>query len=356
MVAAGCGGAAVDVPDDPTECVPRPLVERHELDAAPHVDRSGHRTGARRRRQRVPDVGSCARRPAGRSAPGRAPRLAQPGQQHLQRPGQLLVVAAEREAVRQAGVGGRAVGPVVVGVHPRSHSGRERGRGSAASSGAPGLPASRMACTSARPSWTGASLGRRLAQCCMAHPPATSAAPTSASRWMLRPVNARVDAGWRRRRWRRRPCRCRRCRSPTRPCPGRWCRRGWSRRPRRRPLVPTLPEREAPAAGFAVRISGTTQAAAPAVATADMRPMAWRRERRGRSKRAAPSAIRAAAPSSCGCSPSMSTPVLTRSRVDLSCRLLSDNERPGRFLPPPPAICARAVRRPSPGPGGMMSA
>src|ERR1700728_5493812 len=35
-----------------------------------------------------------------------------------------------------------------------------------------------------------AGLGVRLAQCCIAQPPATSAAPTSASRWMLRPVNA----------------------------------------------------------------------------------------------------------------------------------------------------------------------
>jgi hypothetical protein len=33
-------------------------------------------------------------------------------------------------------------------------------------------------------------------------------------------------------------------------------------------------ERDAPAAGFAVMISGTTQAAAPAVATTDMRPNA----------------------------------------------------------------------------------
>ncbi len=39
-------------------------------------------------------------------------------------------------------------------------------------------------------------------------------------------------------------------------------------------------ERVAPPAGFAVRISGTTQATAPAEAIADMRPMAWRRERR----------------------------------------------------------------------------
>src|SRR5271156_7146693 len=35
-----------------------------------------------------------------------------------------------------------------------------------------------------------AGFGVRLAQCRMAQPPATSAAPTSASRWMLRPVNA----------------------------------------------------------------------------------------------------------------------------------------------------------------------
>jgi hypothetical protein len=38
-------------------------------------------------------------------------------------------------------------------------------------------------------------------------------------------------------------------------------------------------ESDAPAAGFAVMISGTTQAAAPAVATTDMRPNAWRLER-----------------------------------------------------------------------------
>src|SRR4029077_19755879 len=31
-------------------------------------------------------------------------------------------------------------------------------------------------------------LSARLAQCCIAQPPTTSAAPTSASRWMLRPV------------------------------------------------------------------------------------------------------------------------------------------------------------------------
>ena len=35
----------------------------------------------------------------------------------------------------------------------------------------------------------------RLAQWCMAHPPASSAAPTSASRWRLRPVKAREPEG-----------------------------------------------------------------------------------------------------------------------------------------------------------------
>ena len=37
-------------------------------------------------------------------------------------------------------------------------------------------------------------------------------------------------------------------------------------------------DRDAPAAGFAVMISGTTQATAPAVATADLRPNACRLE------------------------------------------------------------------------------
>jgi len=37
---------------------------------------------------------------------------------------------------------------------------------------------------------TGGFFGARLAQCCMAQPPATNAAPISASRWMLSPVKA----------------------------------------------------------------------------------------------------------------------------------------------------------------------
>jgi hypothetical protein len=44
------------------------------------------------------------------------------------------------------------------------------------------------------------------------------------------------------------------------------------------PPPPRASERDAPAAGFAVMISGTTQAAAPAVATADIRPNACRLE------------------------------------------------------------------------------
>lgn len=39
-----------------------------------------------------------------------------------------------------------------------------------------------------------------------------------------------------------------------------------------------FPDRDAPAAGLAVRISGTTQAAAPALAATDIRPRAWRLE------------------------------------------------------------------------------
>ena len=155
-----------------------------------------------------------------------------------------------------------------------------RARAARTRSGSSGLPAS---CTSAAPSAAG--FGARLAQWCIAQPPATSAAPISASRWMLRPVMASVppappdpgavadvrlgrrrsttgsSSGWRRRR--RRSC----CR---------WCRRGsptWWR----------------PAAGLAVRISGTTQAAAPAVATADIRPSAWRLEN-VRPERASPGA------------------------------------------------------------------
>src|SRR5271165_1382182 len=42
------------------------------------------------------------------------------------------------------------------------------------------------------------------------------------------------------------------------------------------PPAPTVFDRAAPAAGLAIRISGTAQATAPAVATADMRPMTWR--------------------------------------------------------------------------------
>jgi hypothetical protein len=52
------------------------------------------------------------------------------------------------------------------------------------------------------------------------------------------------------------------------------------------PLPPDVagPESAAPAAGLAMKISGTTQAAAPAPATAEMRPSAWRLEIRLRSE------------------------------------------------------------------------
>ena len=74
------------------------------------------------------------------------------------------------------------------------------------------------------------------------------------------------------------------------------------------PPPPTAFDRAAPAAGLAVRISGTTQATAPAVATADMRPMAWRRDRRGRPATVAPSPC--AITSLCGSSLCMSSTVL----------------------------------------------
>src|ERR1700678_1521855 len=101
----------------------------------------------------------------------------------------------------------------------------------------------------------------RLAQWCRAHPPASSAAPTSASRWMLRPVKARVLAG-----------------GPPEGAPAGGDPAGagpGAGAPSEDGLVPGA-DRVAPPAALAVRISGTTQAAAPAVATADIRPMAWR--------------------------------------------------------------------------------
>jgi hypothetical protein len=68
-----------------------------------------------------------------------------------------------------------------------------------------------------------------------------------------------------------------------------------------------VPERAAPAAGLAVKISGTTHATAPAVATADMRPMAWRRDIGVR-----PSLLPCAITSGCGCSSCMSSTILCR--------------------------------------------
>ena len=170
----------------------------------------------------------------------------------------------------------------------------------------------------------------RLAQYCMAHPPAISAAPISASRWRLKPVEARAPTGdelvvaavvtallagrwwrrwWWRRWWWRRWCRVhRRARPPPElpplraaaPCRRRRLSRRRLRR-RRRPAGTADrrqsdarcrgPESAAPAAGLAVRISGTTQAAAPAPTTADMRPRAWRLEIRPRSEVGPPGTV-----------------------------------------------------------------
>ena len=140
-----------------------------------------------------------------------------------------------------------------------------------------------------RPAPSDAALGRRLAQWCIAHPPAINAAPISASRWRSTPVNAsdldgmaaapEVIAG-----------------DVLGPVPGvevgpsdagavgpssggspvggggGVCPGGSP------PPPPRASERDAPAAGLAVMISGATQAAAPAVATADIRPNACRLE------------------------------------------------------------------------------
>jgi hypothetical protein len=144
-----------------------------------------------------------------------------------------------------------------------------------------------------RPASSDAALGLRLAQWCIAHPPAINAAPISASRWRSTPVNASdldgiaaapgVVAG-----------------DVLTPVPG--VEVGPSdvgavgpssggspggggggvcpgvSPPSPPPPPPRASERDAPAAGFAVMISGTTQAAAPAVATADIRPNACRLE------------------------------------------------------------------------------
>ncbi len=135
----------------------------------------------------------------------------------------------------------------------------------------------------------GGTLGRRLrhprlAQWCIAQPPATSAAPISASRWMLMPVIASVEP-------------------PPDGDVAEVSVAGVEPAPRLPPVddgfvvgleLPAVvrrlrrlggPEMVAPAAGLAVRISGTTQAAAPAVA----RPTSARAP--GASKMCAPSGI-----------------------------------------------------------------
>jgi hypothetical protein len=120
-----------------------------------------------------------------------------------------------------------------------------------------------------------AGFGVRLAQWCIAQPPAMSAAPISASRWMSSPVNASVDGavdgalgvavGP--------PVVC----EPGLPDAVDGLVAGLVPLPPD-PPPPWFPDNVAPAAGLAVRISGTTHAAAPAVAATDIRPRAWRLE------------------------------------------------------------------------------
>ena len=225
---------------------------------------------------------------------------------------------------------------------------------------APALPASCAGHAAA------AGRGLRLAQCRMAHPPATSATPISASRWRSIPVKrAPLRAVWR-------LVVARRCRGSSTPVrPGRrWSRRcGHAGRGTACTAVPAVPpERVAPAAGFAVRISGTTHAAAPAAATADIRPMAWRRRHAGAG--ASPARRRCGLPSSVSChvhrlillafrgsipsSPavpsafSATTPLRLGHHPDYLCLwslLCVDNARIRRFLPPG-ENCAMAVKPP----------
>ncbi len=113
----------------------------------------------------------CGCRPGSRS----------PARTASARSAQALIVGAHRERYDKPAQARRAVRPLA-----RTTT--------VAQAESPALPAS---CASVGPSAAG--LGGRLAQCCMAHPPATSAAPISASRWMSRPgegerVRCRVTA------------------------------------------------------------------------------------------------------------------------------------------------------------------
>jgi hypothetical protein len=153
----------------------------------------------------------------------------------------------------------------------------------------------------------------------MAHPPAISAAPISASRWRFKPVKARVSAGglvvtvgfpalggvpappF--------PSMVVSLTVPpfvTTPLPPEPPEPPVPPEPPPVPPVPPVPpapppppdpplppdvegpESAAPSAGLVTKISGTTQAAAPAPATAEMRPSAWRLEIRFRSKWGSP--------------------------------------------------------------------
>ena len=108
-----------------------------------------------------------------------------------------------------------------------------------------------------------AAFGVRLAQWCIAQPPAMSAAPISASRGRSTPVNASAPPG---------------VVAGDVDAPG--VEPGalevdWGLVVGLLPLVGEgFPDSVAPAAGFAVRISGTTHAAAPALAAIDIRPSA----------------------------------------------------------------------------------
>ena len=233
-VAARLRRRAVDVPHDPSDGV--------AVACCPCAS-SRRRARRRRCRRRGPTTSTSTSARRVRSSSGSR----SPASSRVDEVAQTLVVGAHREAVGQRPQARRAVRP------PRCADHRAQAE-------SPALPAS---CASVGPAAAG--LGVRLAQCCMAHPPATSAAPISGvpldvepgerqglgraggRRWRpVGPVAAVVTAG-----------------GPVAVVPA---------------LVDTpvvvppaataarraVPDMVAPAAGLAVRISGTTQAAAPA--------------------------------------------------------------------------------------------
>ena len=268
VLAAGLGGGAVDVPHHPRQRVAGTLGRRQRLVVAGHVDAVAPGLS----RTAVP--ASTSDRPGVRSAP-RRPQSGQRSPSDHARPGAPLVVAAQREAVRQRAQARCAVHPAVRPATARWVRPRFPPRAPAADAadrrlGGPAGPVlHRPAAGDQRRADLGVALdveageGERVRRGRRRVPLPSTPSPVGPARRAGRPTSSRrsVDSA----------DRAAVVHTPV------------------EPPVPEVPDRVAPAAGLAVRISGTTQAAAPAVATADMRPMAWRRDIRGRPDGASPS-------------------------------------------------------------------